>query len=202
MKQSDKLIKEQEIEYKAMLTKESFDSLLTYFPQFCIAMPSYNQTNYYFDTEDYELHHQGVTVRIREKEETWELQVKIPEDNKGSYNQHQEIRQTISEEEAREYIKVGLNKNIPIMNQLFHRLKIEYSSLQIIGMLQTKRHDFYFYTDTISLDKSTYLGVTDYELEWETNNHLFATFELNRLHITPIKGEGKITRFFHQLSQE
>lgn len=199
----NKSIEEIETEYKAMIKKEKYNELFNYFSHFTEDSDTYVQTNYYFDIEGYVFIKNGITVRIRNKKCKWIFQIKIPDIHniKGTYNQHQEINKEIPEVEALRYIKDGIEENNTQIIKLYELIGETPKKLTMIGNLKTKRTDFHFYTDTISLDESSYLDVTDYELEWETQNHSFVTFELNRLGIVPIQGVGKITRFLERLLQ-
>ncbi|MFV9510906.1 CYTH domain-containing protein [Tepidibacillus sp. LV47] len=198
--------RELEKEYKALLTKEQFEDLKDYFAQFTEVLKPYIQTNYYFDIENFGLIEKGTTIRIRHKENTWELQIKIPKVHVTGYFEQQELRQSLSVSEAKQYIQEGLPIDHPLLKEVWNEKKIGFginpvNRLKVVGSLQTKRHDFKFYTDIISLDESTYFDITDYELEWETTNHKFVQYELNKLNITP-EAVGKITRFLQALREK
>ncbi len=194
-----KVEKEIEIEYKALLTEERFEELITYFSKFTNAKIPYIQTNYYFDTWDYALINQGITVRLRNTEDSWKFQIKIPKETEGMYNKQEEIVHEISTMLAGDFINNGIDGYNQLLGNLTVLPELDIERLYMIGKLQTMRHDFNFYTDTISLDKSTYLGTTDYELEWETNNHRFVVYEFAKLDLIPTKNVGKITRFLDRL---
>ncbi len=193
---------ELEIEYKAMLDVARYEELLELFAKFADKMASYTQTNYYFDTEDNLLINQGISVRLRNIGDNWVFQVKIPRESDGEYNEQLEFITEIPSLLASDFIKNGIVK----YNQLLQKIAVlnEYNgeSLQMIGTLTTVRQDYTFYTDTISLDKSSYLDAVDYELEWETTNHHFVLFMFNQLHLEPIKNIGKITRFLDRLNRQ
>lgn len=191
--------KEIEIEYKALLTESKYEELISYFSRFTNVMIPYSQTNYYFDTDDYLLANQGITVRLRNIEDSWKFQIKIPKETDGMYNIQEEIALEISSVLAGDFI----SKGIDIYNQLLSSITVlrefDIERLNMIGKLQTLRHDFNFYTDTISVDRSTYLDTIDYELEWETNNHKFVLYEFEKLGLIPTVNVGKITRFLDKL---
>ena len=210
--------RELEKEYKAMLTKEQYEELVAYFPKFAEDLGAYMQTNYYFDIQGFGLIEKGTTIRIRHKKDTWELQIKIPKVHETGYIEQQELRQKITEAEAKNYIEHGLEVTHPLLKEIWEQVQVGMEKegskekedhngsggsdannrLKMVGHLHTKRHDFKFYTDMISLDESTYFDIVDYELEWETTNRKFVQFEMERLGLTP-KVVGKITRFLEAL---
>ncbi|MGD9677296.1 MAG: CYTH domain-containing protein [Vulcanibacillus sp.] len=194
--------KEIEIEYKALLSEERFEELLSYFSKFTEAKAPYIQTNYYFDTKEHILIKQGITVRLRNTEDSWKLQIKIPKQTDGLFNKQEETGQVISKLLAGDFVNNGIDGYNQLLDSVTILKELDIERLSMIGVLQTLRYDFMFYTDTISLDKSTYLGITDYELEWETNNHKFVLYELNKLGLVPIKNIGKINRFLHRLLEK
>ncbi len=193
-----------ETEYKALISKEKFIQLKEYFSQFTKVLPPYTQTNYYFDVKEYLFIKRGITIRIRNKKKKWILQIKVPDYShlNSDYNKHQEINTNITEKEASFYIKNGFDKEDPYIYELFTLINAEPLTINMIGSLETKRHDYNFYTDTISLDENKYFDRIDYELEWETTNHHFVPFELKRLDVIPKSGVGKITRFFDRLHKK
>ncbi len=194
-----KIKKEIEIEYKALLTEEKFEELISYFSKFTNAMPPYIQTNYYFDTSDYFLINRGITVRLRNIEDSWKFQIKIPKEADGMYNIQEEIVHDISSMLAGDFINNGIVGYNQLLGSITVLNELDIEHLSMIGKLQTLRHDFNFYTDVISLDKSTFLGTIDYELEWETNNHKFVVYEFDKLALIPTINVGKITRFLDRL---
>ncbi len=206
MNEMENLLNEQktelEIEYKAMLEADRYEELLEFFAEFTDKVDSYTQTNYYFDTADKLLINQGICVRLRNVGESWLFQVKIPKESKGEYNEQVEIETEVPTLLAGEFIKNGIVKD----NQLLQNIAVlgEYlgESLEMVGTLVTVRQDYKFYTDTISIDKSSYLDVVDYELEWETTNHHFVRYMFDYLGLTPVKNVGKITRFLDRLNRQ
>ncbi len=193
---------ELEIEYKAMLDQARYEELLDQFSKFAKLEASYTQTNYYFDTEDFLLINQGVTVRLRNIGDSWVFQVKVPNESKGQFNSQTEYVSEVAGLLASDFIHNGIVK----YNQLLKNIAIlegtDVETLQIVGKLETIRQDFSFYTDTISLDKNTYLDVVDYELEWETSNHHYVMYMFEHFRLEPMKNVGKVTRFLDRLNRE
>ena len=65
-----------EIEYKNLLTKQDFERLVQFFK--IESNQFFTQQNHYFDTTDFRLKKSGSALRIREKNETYELTLKQP----------------------------------------------------------------------------------------------------------------------------
>lgn len=193
---------ELETEYKSMITKEMFNKLLDYFDKIAISKNPYTQINYYFDTEDFTLINQATTVRIRYKKGNYELQVKIPKELEQDYVQQQEWQQELSVEQAKELIENGVDMNHPLLQPITEKITAQRSILRMVGSLETKRHDFEFYTDMISLDESKYFEIVDYELEWETTNYKFVPYVFNQLGMTTFNKRGKIIRFLEALKKQ
>lgn len=189
--------KELEVEYKSLLTKEKYEELLVYFNQIALKQPVYEQTNYYFDDEVGTLSRAGITVRLRYKEGAWERTIKLasPSTNDTLYTTSIEQNELITEKEARSCMKHGYSPSKEVRMLLQEHANGPITQLFCMGDLTTKRQDFLFYGDIISLDKNTYNGVVDYELEWETTNHLFVPFTLKQLSVEPKNAKGKRKRF-------
>ena len=65
-----------EIEFKNLLTKEAFERISQFFQIDSSTFVS--QQNHYFDTSHFDLKKQNSALRIREKQETFELTLKQP----------------------------------------------------------------------------------------------------------------------------
>ncbi|MFA7503036.1 MAG: CYTH domain-containing protein [Anaerovoracaceae bacterium] len=193
---------ELEIEYKAMLTQERYEELLEQFSKFANLEASYTQTNYYFDTGDHLLINQGVTVRLRNIGDSWEFQVKIPNESTGQFNSQTEYVSEVPGLLASDFIHNGIVKYNQLLKNIAILEGVDVEGLQVIGKLETIRQDFCFYTDTISLDKNSYLDVVDYELEWETTNHHYVLYMFEHFKLEPTKNVGKVTRFLDRLNRE
>lgn len=62
-----------EIEYKNLITIDEYNQLLTAYP---FPQEGKKQINYYFETADRKLQHQGCALRIREKSDTYHITLK------------------------------------------------------------------------------------------------------------------------------
>ena len=64
------MIFEKEIEFKTLITKEQYESLVE---EFNLKDNIYCQINHYFDTPDFLLHDDKIVLRIRQKGDNYKL---------------------------------------------------------------------------------------------------------------------------------
>ncbi|MFB4169787.1 CYTH domain-containing protein [Virgibacillus sp. JSM 102003] len=185
------MAQEIEIEYKNLLTKDEFERVLYSLP---FPNDAQTQTNHYFETADFTLKKNGCALRIREKNNTFTLTLKEPNDT-GLLETHdtltiQEANQWINEDYiAKKYTSMQLeNKGINL------------DDLKYFGSLTTKRRELNYQGVLLVLDYSTYGDTSDYELELEAASEELGIkmmqdtldkFNIKRRH-TP----NKIQRFF------
>ena len=149
-----------EIEAKALVSAEDYRKLVKEFNSF----PRFVQTNYYIDSEDRILTKEGIALRIREKQGSYELTLKTP------------LSQGV------------LEKNVPISMNEFAALRdegefpkgdtarfltmldIDVKALKILTSLSTERIEFEYEGGLLSIDRNQYSGKVDYEVEFEYNN--------------------------------
>ena len=149
-----------EIEAKALVSAEDYKILSKAFR----GNPRYVQTNHYIDTEDRYLAQEGIALRIREKGQSYELTLKTPlsggllEKNVPiSFTQFAELR------DFGEFPKTDITR-------FLIQLDIDVSKLKILTSLTTERIDVEYQGGLLSLDRNTYSGKTDYEIELEYNS--------------------------------
>lgn len=131
-----------EFERKCLLTKKEYERLCRVFND----TPSVIQVNYYYDTEDFAYNRQGVTYRIRKKGDAYTATIKT-HGTQGTYG---------SEE-----------KSAKVQNE-YDRSFFADPNLILHGQLQTERKEIEMHHRVkVVLDKNTYLGTEDYELEME-----------------------------------
>ncbi|WP_026883338.1 CYTH domain-containing protein [Clostridium akagii] len=195
---------EREIKYQ--LCKEDFVKFNNYLNKEHIFVSKGVHRNYYIDSNDLYLKNKGVSVRIREIfNKRYEYTVKMTM-KEVSGNIHIKKEYTIElEKTIAEKILFDGNLNSyeyliePIIKYVGGQTDT-YKGLSIIGFMETERL-FYLFgdeIDPINVDKSVYLGVDDYEIEWETNsNSLYKlTNAINLLNIIPLENhESKNARF-------
>lgn len=148
-----------EIEAKALISKEDYQKVLTYYK--ADRYKRIKQTNYYIDTNDFALKKMGIGLRIREKDD-FVLSLKAPmaeglleQNEKITWKQYEEFREN------------GIFPKCPIKDFLM-MLDIIPDDLKIQTSLITERIEIPE-TDSglFSIDKNSYNGLIDYELELE-----------------------------------
>ena len=183
---------ELEIEFKNLLSEQEYLSLFTHYAS---AKQPIWQANDYFDTPDFELRKKGAALRIREKKQGLVLTLKQPHEN-GLLETHV----TLSASEAEDLFKYGLLHSDE-MNQQLSSFDLQ-GSLEHLGRLETERIETTLPEGLLVLDKSRYLGHTDYELEFEVSNFEQGQKDFERLlseHDIPQREtKNKIVRFMER----
>lgn len=137
-----------ENEFKMMLTEEQYKKILN---AYCFN--TINQTNNYYDTGDLRMSARHITVRVRELDGRFYLQMKLPTDIIFSRvelsRELDELPETIDGKE----LTALCGEECPDVKRL--------------GVLHTERGVWKFDGGEIDLDRSKYFGKTDYELEIE-----------------------------------
>ncbi len=149
-----------EIEAKSLISEEDYKKLVRRFATY----PSYTQTNYYIDSDDLVLAKEGIALRVREKGGMYELTLKTPL-SEGLL----EKNCTISREK---FLSFRDNRVFPRgdTSRFLEMLGIDIASLHILTALTTDRIDVEWKEGILSIDRNTYLGETDYEVEFEYNS--------------------------------
>ncbi|RBP92181.1 uncharacterized protein YjbK [Cytobacillus firmus] len=183
-----------EIEFKNMVTREEFSSLIDFLN---IRREDFSeQENHYFDTPDFLLKAKGSALRIRQKNGSFELTLKQPHPE-GLL----ETNENLTESEAAEMIQTGKIPTELIIRSL-KELGIKTDKLQYFGTLATKRAEKEYMKGVAVLDHSRYLNKEDFELEYEVDNRnegeLIFHNLLKQLNIPVRKTENKIKRFYSE----
>lgn len=149
-----------EIEAKALVSQEDYRTLVRAFKE----AERYAQTNYYIDSEDRILAKEGIALRIREKGGIYELTLKTP------------LSQGLLEKTK----TIGMNEFTNLrdfgdfphgdLEQFLIMLDIDVTQLKILTSLTTERVDVPYKGGLLSIDRNSYNGITDYEVEFEYNN--------------------------------
>ena len=149
-----------EIEAKSLVSEEDYRKLVRAFA----AYPSYSQTNYYIDSDARELAKDGIALRVREKNGSYELTLKTPL-SEGLLEKNCVISRD-------QFIDFRDNKVFPKgdTSRFLTMLGINIEDLHILTALTTNRIDVEYKGGVLSIDKNTYLGETDYEVEFEYNS--------------------------------
>ncbi len=136
-----------EFEQKIMLTEAEYDRMLEVLGS--MSRPS-TQINHYYDTEDLSMNTQNVTCRVRVKNGKYQatMKVHIPDSDCS--------------------VEIDMPTPCSIDDNVFIAMGLKYQ-----GKLTTDRSIIFQNGEfELALDKNTYLGVVDYELEIE---HLGST---------------------------
>lgn len=178
-----------EIEYKALISKEEYEHLLSEISNH-FSYRNYVQTNYYYDTEKLSLYHRHETLRIRKKDESLQLEYK--------FNKEFVKHARICEEKSypMNIIPQKLSKDD------IRRCGLPDCNYFLLGSLVTNRSDFVLSEGVLSLDKNEYLGYVDYEVEFEftslslqMENQFLELINFNEKTLTP----GKYSRFINEI---
>ncbi len=146
-----------EFERKACLSAEEYHALLSAFSRLT-AGHAYTQVNTYYDTKELFLGKSSRTLRVREKNGTKNLEYKYDQSTSGEIRTATEYTAPLSK--LPESIASDLLPECLPATRFFP-----------LGSLTTERTDFQIEGALVSLDKNTYLGYTDYELEIESEEN-------------------------------
>lgn len=146
-----------EIEYKTLLTKDEFNRLSS---QFSHVSPL-TQTNYYFDSDHFDLKGHRMSLRIRTFADSAEMTLKIPREV-GNIEHNLDLDLT----QAKAIIKSG---HLPdnVITRLIQENGVEPSSIHCFGFLTTTRRETQTKIGLMALDSNQYASTKDYELELE-----------------------------------
>lgn len=184
-----------EIEFKQLLSQSQYQSIYNkYFPE----MQPFSQTNYYIDTEQFDLRSHKSAFRIRVKDDYYEMTLKVPaEVGLMEYNFETHVIPELNKE------LVANDLPLEITEQL-NKMNVDVNQLVILGALTTSRLEKEVQGNLLVLDKSDYLNYQDYELEYEVEDYddgliqfkmILEAFDIK--HETP---ENKVQRFFNRKS--
>lgn len=184
-----------EIEFKQLLSQSQYQSIYNkYFPE----MQPFSQTNYYIDTEQFDLRSHKSALRIRVKDDYYEMTLKVPaEVGLMEYNFETHVIPELNKELVTNDLPLEITEQLNKMN-------VDVNQLVILGALTTSRLEKEVQGNLLVLDKSDYLNYQDYELEYEVEDYddgliqfkmILEAFDIK--HETP---ENKVQRFFNRKS--
>jgi uncharacterized protein YjbK len=203
-----------ETELKYLLGRASFCSLYRYLKEKEYESSITRQVNYYFSPRDLSPSPRFVSTRIRHVQDafqgSWELtcKVSIDETTTDTVQNSYEYNANLSGKEALNYIGNGLPEHAQkqLLGDLRQAHGIPMRDLFCIGHLRTSRFAFNVKDDlpALLLDINLYLGIFDYEIEWELKETELANALLqrvfNELDIKPVgRLQPKVKRFFDRL---
>lgn len=183
-----------EIEFKQILNQDTYSKIYElYFKN----RSPFKQTNFYIDTENFKLKQHQAALRIRVKDDMYEMTLKIPaEVGLTEYNHSVNIEPKLD-------MSLQLSQ-LPkdIKNILEHDFNILENELKVLGNLTTYRLETDYQNELLVLDKSEYLGKTDYELEFEVHSYDegYSKFKslLQHFNLQHQKPLNKVQRFFQE----
>lgn len=154
--------KELEIEFRNMLTENEYFKLIEDFH--IIEDDFFEQTNYYLDTPSFSLKEKQVALRIRKRNNNFEMTLKTPE-KVGLL----ETTQFLAKDQA-EAILNGANIPVGQVREAILELGVNHTELQTFGSLQTIRAEKDYKNGLLVFDKNFYGSIADFDLEYETSN--------------------------------
>jgi uncharacterized protein YjbK len=188
------LAQEIEIEFKTVLTYKEFVRLKQGLP---FPKQPIKQTNYYFETKNFDLKKCGSALRIRKKGLSYTLTLKEPH-REGILETHD----ILTEHEFNGWIANQMSPKQHTAHQL-SKMGIDVKKLIYYGSLQTDRFTFEKGDIQYFLDKSDYHQQTDYEFELEAGTYATGreAFQqaLQKFQIREREPVTKIARYFGSL---
>ena len=179
-----------EIEAKVLLLKDEYNAIIE-----TLNLQKYRkikQTNHYIDTPDRYLKKNVIALRIREKDEEFELTLKTPL-SEGILEKNENIS-------WRDFENLSERQIFPDGNirKFLLILGVKVSDLKVLTSLCTERIHVEFEGFGLALDKNIYSNIVDYELEVESSS-----IERAQQEIENILNECDIKNFsFNKVSKQ
>ncbi|EPN1170287.1 CYTH domain-containing protein [Listeria innocua] len=189
------MVKELEIEFRNLLTKEEYDRLIE---DFRIKEDDFfEQTNFYLDTADFGLKERNSALRIRKLETQYQLTLKTPE-ARG-------LMETTKILAADQATAITDGANIPVgpVRDTLKEIGINHEDLQVFGSLKTIRAEKDYKKGLLVFDKNFYGSISDFDLEYEVSDYdkgkeIFDKL-LKEYQITNHPAENKVARFYNHV---
>ncbi|MBO1220339.1 CYTH domain-containing protein [Staphylococcus nepalensis] len=182
-----------EIEFKQLLSKANYQDI---YDKYFLDEKAFSQTNYYIDTLNFDLKSHQSALRIRVKNNAYEMTLKVPaEIGLLEYNFETNIEPKLNKQIE--------SQDLPedILDQLLN-MGIDIDSLIILGDLTTERIEKEIDGNLLVLDKNRYLGFEDFELEYEVYDYNEGLIQfksiLNQFNIKHEMPNNKVQRFFNR----
>ncbi|MGT2836465.1 CYTH domain-containing protein [Streptococcus macacae] len=154
-----------EIEFKTLLTQKEFKSIEKQLQE----VEPIVQTNYYFDTESFDLKYHKMSLRIRIFNDKAELTLKIPQAvGNFEYNHYLTVSEAERMIDTNDIHNTFWDSDLELM-QPIKEAGIELTDLKLLGSLTTTRREISTKIGLMALDYNYYGGFEDYELELEVN---------------------------------
>lgn len=182
-----------ENEFKIMLTEEQYKKVLGLYDFETVV-----QTNHYFDTDDLQMSARHITVRVRELDGKFFLQVKLPTSVNFSRVELSAELDGLPDSISAEDFETLFSKSADAPDGE------RFPEVKRLGELTTTRSIYKFDGGEIDLDRSEYFGKTDYEAEIEFTNEIAARAVLaelsGKIGVSPGTEvcTGKVRRFLEE----
>ena len=172
------MAKEVEIEAKALLSKEQYESLM----ESNADKAPFVHVNHYFDTPSLDLRKNHITLRVREREKTFQFTMKT-RNKEGRI----EWNRFLSLEEYNALLQ-GFSFPEGDVKDYLTKKGYDIKIIRHLTSLETTRLEFTHEGGILAIDKNRYGGITDYEIECE---------------YTSVKGAKKILKgYLHRFGIE
>ncbi|WP_010631304.1 CYTH domain-containing protein [Sporolactobacillus vineae] len=186
-----------EIEFKNMLEETEFNTLCLKFDR--DESTFFKQTNDYFDTPTFALKNAHAALRIRHLSGEHDFTLKQPR-NGIILETHQQL----SDQESSDLIHYGVMPE-GALEKAIDQMGINVDQLIHVGELITKRTEFPYKQGELFFDRSAYLGIQDFELEYEAEEQeqgkqIFLSL-LSEFHIPRRKSKSKMMRLYEHLDE-
>lgn len=183
-----------DVEFKSLITKDEYDRLIETFKDIS---KTDEQTNHYFDTARFSLKALDTSVKVRERDD-----LSLTYKNKKGYNVTVKT-EIITPEKFKEIKETGII-DIPEMAEDITKL---IKDQKLVNFMSVSTHRTYlpYLSGILNIDKTTYLDVTDYEIEYATKSFHQGKEEfiqiINDLQIQYKKSDKKIKRAYSRLKE-
>ena len=183
-------MREIEIEFKNLLTKDQYASL---FEKYDLKnSEEIINKNFYYDDADESFKKIRAALRIRYTNKKTEMTLKV----KGE-TQNVEINVPLDEKYPKESTVLPVLPN-EIITEI-ERMNIKIKTPMLIQKIETLRHEVTLNENLLVLDKTTFINdIVDYELEFETKNYESGLVAFEKLleenHIAKNPAKPKIAR--------
>ena len=147
-----------EIEYKVLVNKKDFNKLLEYLKQ-KYSFESFTQTNVYYDTIDEKLHKKGISLRIRNYENSKEHLLTLKEKVQVGRLEHEYY---VAKNSVRYFPQEIIN--------IIKKNNVDINEIINTARLKTTRTEFKIDDYLLCLDHSSYYKKEDYEIECEAKS--------------------------------
>ncbi len=171
-----------EIEFKTSIPLEKYQELLKLFN---LENNIFKQTNYYFDTDEFNLNNDKIVLRIRQKSDNRFKVTLKSQSEKGAFESHI----LLSKSQAEDMIKNGFHTK-----EFFEDLDF---FVTFKALLDNYRVSTPYKGGTLFLDRCEYCNIVDYEIEFEVCNYdegqkLFMQFvDSHQIEILPTKRKSE-----------